>query len=372
MSDKFKITNTEINEVVLNSPYSLADSPASMGQRAKQIKKYFYSFIYTLAEKINLHLGEIDEAILRAEELISELENKDGELGDKIDSVLLAHNESASAHADIRDKIGEEVRKHNQSLISHEDIRQRVKEIENISRLAYAVSSGKSRVHTFDDALEMLEFISQGQLYLGDMLLIADPLSPDFTVFETDGEMRPGDTLLTYERVARGEVILEAEKSYFVNGARLISTEGNLETSRLAKKEELEEIAGELYGYIETTNECLEWHKSELDGKEEKLVKIENAGVSVDILSGHEYNLGLRSELSLGLTPAEGFYAIINFRSGKAPTAFDAPTQLVFQGDDTIDGALYPVSNRIYEINIKEIVGALIARVSASDYEVIE
>ena len=60
LSDRFKITGGEVNEVILNSPYSLADSPAALGQKASQTKRYFYQFIKTLAEKINLHLGEID------------------------------------------------------------------------------------------------------------------------------------------------------------------------------------------------------------------------------------------------------------------------------------------------------------------------
>ena len=372
MSDKFKITETEINEVVLNSPYSLADSPASLGQRAKQIKKYFYSFIYTLAEKINLHLDEIEDSILRGEALISELEGRAGELGDKIESQLAQHNVSGTAHADIRQKISEEINKHNQSALSHTDIQKRVEEIEKISRLAYAVSSGKSRVHTFDDVLEMLEFISQGEVFVGDILLIADPHSPDFTVFEVGAQKRPDDIELGYQEVSSGELVPEPERSYFVNGTRLISTDGNLETSRLAKREELEKIEGELYEYIERNDDRLSEHEDLVNAKEDMLIKTENTGTSVEISKGHEYNLGQRSELSLSILPSEDFYAIINFRSGQVPTSLDAPADLIFQGDDTLDGAFYPVSNRIYEINVKEIMGAKIARVCATDYEVIE
>ena len=44
MSERYKLTNEEINKAVLHSPYALADSPYKRGLGAAQIKKYFYDF----------------------------------------------------------------------------------------------------------------------------------------------------------------------------------------------------------------------------------------------------------------------------------------------------------------------------------------
>ena len=52
MSEKYKLTNEEINKAVLHSPYALADSPYKKGLGAAQIKKFFYDFIVYLANSI--------------------------------------------------------------------------------------------------------------------------------------------------------------------------------------------------------------------------------------------------------------------------------------------------------------------------------
>ena len=86
-----------------------------------------------------------------------------------------------------------------------------------------------------------------------------------------------------------------------------------------------------------------------------------------------EFNLGTRSSVILTL-PEEipnNFDVIVNFHSGSSATTFDAPDEIFFTQDDCIGGHLYPISNRIYEINIKNMGGLLIAKVSSCDYEVI-
>jgi excinuclease UvrABC helicase subunit UvrB len=110
----------------------------------------------------------------------------------------------------------------------------------------------------------------------------------------------------------------------------------------------------------------------ELDTKEESLSKVESTEEMVLIESHSEYDLGLRT--SVGLTLGEGDFdeSIVNFRSGETATSFDAPSSLYFTGDDCLDGRLYPNKNRIYEINIKSVMGIYVARVGACDYEVIE
>ena len=74
MKEKYKITEEEINQTILHSPYSLADSPASVGLKAKQIKKYFYEFIRFFANKINIHLNDLGETLENYDELCQAFE----------------------------------------------------------------------------------------------------------------------------------------------------------------------------------------------------------------------------------------------------------------------------------------------------------
>ena len=370
MSERFKLTDDEVNEVVLNSPYSLADSPASLGQRAKQIKKYFYSFIYTLSEKINAHLKEIEGELDSLDEAVLLLREKDVEIGESIERSTSYHNESSEAHPDIREKITSHLSSHNESALSHADIREALSYLRTALELCYALSSGKSLVHTYDDIIEMLEEMESGKKFLvGDLCLIADPTSPDFTVFEINTQKRDGDIVLSLEDVSSGAINLEPDRCYFINGTRLLSKEGNLETSRLAKREEIESLEDELYYLSEMTNEHFLESEREINKKEDRLPKIEKSAGSVDISESAEYNLGLADSLLITFDEGATIEAIINLRSGEAPPSIDAPSSLIFEGDDTLDGCLYPVANRIYEINIKTVLGVNIARVCATDYE---
>ena len=66
------------------------------------------------------------------------------------------------------------------------------------------------------------------------------------------------------------------------------------------------------------------------------------------------------------------FEVIVNFRSGTVATSFDAPNSIVFTQDDCYAGRLTPITNRIYEINIKNVGGVLVGKVGCADYEVVE
>lgn len=373
MSNNFKITDEEINQVVLHSPYSLADSPASLGQGASQIKGYFYSFIFELAKKINTHLGEIMDAFSEQATVNSSLEEMDRELGGAITSQLNSHNLSDSAHSDIREKASSDLTKHKSSTTDHIDIRQKIEELKRQCDLASALASGKMQVRAFDDITEMLEYLSgEEEKRVGDIFLISDPTMPDFTLFELGATLRDGDIELSYEDIASGIATLEANKSYFFGGVRLISSEGNLETSYLAKQEALDSLEALLVESLAEINTTLEEIKETLNLKDNIMPKHENSETSVVISSGNEYDLGLRTAIELDFLPSDIFEAIFNFRTGDTAPSFDAPLELYFVGDDTLDGSLYPIANRIYEVNIKRVCGALIARVGAVDYEVIE
>ncbi|MBQ7353870.1 MAG: hypothetical protein IJW54_07725, partial [Clostridia bacterium] len=85
------------------------------------------------------------------------------------------------------------------------------------------------------------------------------------------------------------------------------------------------------------------------------------------------FDLGEVSSLTLELPSSvlKDYNSVLNFKSGATATVLDAPADLYFKGDDCEGGCLFPISNRIYEINIRSVCGNLIARVSSLDYEVI-
>ncbi len=391
MKDKYKITEEEINQTILHSPFSLVDSPSETGLKAKQIKKYFYEFIRFFAYKINMHLGELGETLSNYDELnltvdnvlkdiglidekITSLEEKDTELGSGIVASVSAHNQSSESHPELQKKIEADISSHNASMVAHTDIREGLRTILNKLEVTYSLASGKSRVYSCEDVIEALETINKEEMCKGDLLLVADSSLPDFTVFETGLTSMPKGSLeLDYNEIASGEMIPEAGKSYYYNGVRLISTIGNVETNLLAKNEDLEELENAFWENIEAVKKDLDAIENTLVKKEEKLEKVESTASEITLEAHEEYNLGLVTALELAL-PEEtvGLEAIVNFRTGATVPTFDSPSELVFSGDDTYEGRFYPITNRLYEINIKEVLGVLVAKVGTTDYEVIE
>ena len=380
MKDKYKITEEEINQTIIRSPYSLADSPASQGLKAKQVKKYFYEFIRFFANKINVHLEDLGKTLESYDEIseafmtIPSLQEKDIELGAKILNLLEEHNSSEKSHPYINEKINSDIEKHNESAVSHADIRGLVKSILDKLDVAYCLASGKSRVYSCEDVIEALEAIDENEICKGDLLLVADPALPDFTVFETNLKGVPnGAYELDFNSVAAGEITFEPGKSYYYNGVRIIASIGTLETNLLAKKDELDRLEEQFSEHIEKSSEKDDAIEGALALKENAFIKKESISSEITIENHTEYSLGLITELSIALPEeTEELDSIINFRTGATAPSFDAPSELVFSGDDTSGGRFYPITHRIYEINVKEVLGILTARVGATDYEVIE
>ena len=369
MSDRFKIKGSEINEVILNSPFSLADSPARLGQRASQTKRYFYQFINTLAEKINLHLGEIDKAIADGELGIADMQDMIAELGEKTALALLEHNANEGAHNDIRKKITDENNSHNQSASAHKDIRDELDTLGVEISVALALASGKSRIASFDDEVELFEYaLSNGSV--GDILLLEDPLKPDFTIFGVGVDQKDGDVALDINDVATGIQLLP-NKKYFIDGVRLVSSEGHLETSLFAKRDELNEQKSYFLEALEAINERVGVAEEAIKGKEQALTKHTITSQSVYLESMNEYHLGTVTDLIIDLADDEFFEAILCFKTGNGEISANAPEELLFTGDDTLEGRFYPVSKRLYEISIKRVSGVMLARVGSVDYEVI-
>ena len=379
--DKFKITEEEINQTILHSPYSLADSPANMGLNAKEIKKYFYEFIRFFANKINVHLNDIGKTLENydqlcgAFDLIDDLQEMDKSLGSQIVSLVGAHNQSIDSHADIREGASNALLEHNASRESHEDIRKSLKSLFDKLDVAYCLASGKSRVYSCEDTLDVLDHLEvNNEVYPGDLFLVANPSSPDFTVFESGLSSIPiGTEELDASDIATGKIEFVSGKSYYYKGVRLVASYGNLETGLLAKNEDLEELEAELLRLSEETQGAISGLEASLSLKENALEQRESAEQEIPLLKNVEYILGLVGSLNLSLpNDVSGMESIVNFRTGAQAPSFDAPASLVFSGDDCSGGRFYPVTHRIYEINVKEVLGVLTARVGACDFEVIE
>lgn len=369
LSDRFKLNGDEVNEVILNSPYSLADSPAALGQRASQTKRYFYQFINTLAEKINLHFGEIDNAVSECEQDTAEAHERIGEVGENAFIALSEHNQSGEAHNDIRKKITDAVSAHNESMGAHEDIREMLDSFALELEVALALASGKSRVVSFDDEVELFEY-AIANAKIGDILLLEDSEKPDFTVYGVGVEEKEGDISLDINDIVTGAPLLP-NKKYFVNGVRLVSTDGRFETSLFAKKDEVNEHKKYFLGEIESLKTRLLAAEAALRGKEEALTKHTVTAESVTLESMNEYHLGTVTALTVNITDEEFFEAILCFKTGSGEISVDAPAELLFAGDDTLEGCFYPVAKRLYEISVKRVSGVLLARVGSVDYEVI-
>ena len=378
--DKFKITEEEINQTILHSPYSLADSPARMGLNAKEVKKYFYEFIRFFANKINIHLNDIGKTLENYDELtaafslIPDLQEMDKALGTQIVSSINEHDQDGKAHADIRARVDEAVLKHNISAQAHMDIRKSLKALLDKVDVAYRLASGKSRVYSCEDAFDVIDILNENELYAGDLLLVANQATPDFTVFETGLTSLPSDAEeIDVNDLASGKMTFVSGKSYYYKGVRMVASYSNLETSLLAKNEDLEALEEELFKRAEETEKSLSALEGALASKENAILKIETSEQKITLLKNVEYMLGLITSLELAL-PEEtsGMESIVNFRTGAGAPSFDAPSEIVFSGDDCSGGRFYPITHRIYEINIKEVMGILSARVGATDYEVIE
>ena len=177
---------------------------------------------------------------------------------------------------------------------------------------------------------------------------------------------KEGDIPLDMNDIVTG-VALEANKKYLIDGVRLISSEGHLETSIFAKKDELAEQKSHLTNILE----ALEERVSSAEETLSKKVKHTVTGESVLLENMNEYHLGTVSSLTLDVGDDEFFEAIFCFKTGSGEISVDAPEELLFVGDDTLEGRFYPVPKRLYEVSVKRVSGVMLARVGSCDYEVI-
>lgn len=344
---KQEITAEELSKVLLYTASALPDNPSERGMKPREIKAFFYKYISVLVDIINEKLGEVE--------------------GSRI-SGLKDHNLSESSHIDIRatlddlatmditlgNAIAGSLKEHNADKDSHPILLAELKRIDDAVQIAHNLASGKSKIYPVNDIYEMLDNVND-RLNVGDKFVLAQESVPDFILFEKDSAGEGAISLSQTDLLLGLELV--PGKSYICsNGFLFVATESGIDTSLFAKQTEVESIIAELLT------------------KETKKALKEETAETVTLTSDTEYNLGLRTSVVLALPeeiPNE-FEVIVNFRSGAVATAFDAPNSIVFTQDDCYLGRLTPITNRIYEINIKNVGGVLIGKVGCCDYEVIE
>lgn len=359
----YKITEEEINKILLDSPLSLPNSPAEKGMKAEIIKSFFYKFIRTMAKVINEHFDTVYADVVRQIathdvaqgahrdilEKITVLQNKDAAKDDVLEALK-------SMDSEIKSDITSEIGQHNNSENTHSDMRELISNAQSKADNAYNLASSKSKVYPFGSIKDLVESWNTVEYNVGDVFITIEANIPDFTLISKEGQMCDEDKLFKYEEYS--DISFEAGKTYYFEDKkmRIGATDGGYDHSKLVLKSEFEKL------------------NAIVGAKENARTIISTIAESVTLENSTEYNLGTLSNLSIYLPKNIGddFYTIVNFHSGGSPTSFDSPDEIVFTQDDCVDGHLYPISNRLYEVNIKNVNGVLIAKVSGTDLEVIE
>lgn len=393
--EKFTLSQEEITKALLLSPYSLSDSPNDWGLKAKDVKKYFYQFITYLCERLNVKLEDLGQ-------VVANLEDKDQDLESEIANQLSSHDLSQASHSVLfsalregidnlltrftshtsevgahGEAIEDHISLHNQSIIAHSDVRKSIEEILALSQNAYALAQGKSRIIPLCDVYELLDYLENQDQSPGDVFILEEKLIPDMIFYKTltdlevEDEIQRGAIILDYDTYAQGMVELSPGQVVIAYNKKLVGTESGVDLSRLATKERVETLATrqeELATQIETgISELLLL----LDTKEDKRVLTSPEG-AFTLENLHEYRFSTIPSLEISLPETNSdLEALISFHSGSSPTTFTQPEGLIMSGDDCQEGIFIPVSNRIYEISIKRLMGVYLGKVSCCDYEVI-
>lgn len=297
MSDKFKLTDEEINKTILHSPYALADNPSQRGLGAAQIKKYFYDFIYYLADKLNLHLGDIGTS---CEELSADI----GAAFDQIATQgtdLEAHKGDADAHMDIRRGLmglGD----------SLDNVYASISEVRDIAEIARSLATGKSKVYWVPSAQIMLyDILDVGEgLNSGDVYVILEKNVPEFAVLSKNTTAFDGAVII---QDPTDEVEYKPGQVYFFAGFNLLAMENGVDTSALATKEEISALTEE----VSNVRSDMELLKGDT-GSSGKLKLLKSVTIEEDVFS---------IEIDLDKPVDEIFITLTGSTTGKTSQLFE-------------------------------------------------
>ena len=378
-----RITEEEINKILLSSPRALPISPSASGLTGEQIKEFFYKFIRVMAEIISEHFDASDARLVSELDAhngnggahpyiinrLFDLDNRDKELGNELMAQLELHNHNNSAHPEIDESVGLKISSHNVEREAHPRLVAWLTMLDEIANEALNLATGKAKIIPVEDELDMYNHLNDS-LNVGDRLILAKENVPDFTLFEKNSNTEDAIPFTQLSLLA-GSVEFKPGKKYICNGYLLVASESGIDTGLFAREENLtrlEDIVKE-----KASNADLQAVQMALYDKAEKIKGVISSHENVTLENGFSYTLGERTSLNISVNSneQESFEAALTFKSGTEPTVISAPQDLIFVKDDCYNGELIPVANRLYEISVKRIEGALVARVSSLDYEVL-
>lgn len=409
MSKDFLLTEKEINDTLLHSPYIMPTSPYERGQGGEQIKRYFYEFIRYFANVLNAHLSKIESESDRLstvlegkEELISmhnisenahnelfdniieqivsvsneiSLHNQDESAHSKIvnaiEDMINEHSVSSEAHSDIRSGVNDSINTHNTDITAHSDIREGIKSMEEKVNSTYNLASGKSKVMPLESSEKFFEYLEAGNVpNIGDMFIFESKNEPDITYY---GKVDSSDGLivLDYDAYKNGFIDIKPGNVYYHEGHKFIASESGIDTTVFAKTQELSELSYMLgNGLNDLSTRVSDLEASSLNHEKKKTYTTSTTTGIITLKTYGVTDLGEVSSLTLKLPSSvlKDYNSVLNFKSGASATVLDAPADIYFKGDSCIDGVFTPEANKLYEVYIKRPSSTVVAHVSAIDY----
>ncbi len=235
MENRYQLTSEEINKILCRSPRSLSTSPAEQGLGAQQIKKYFYDFIYYMAQLLNMHLGSVGKDVTALDTGLVALQEA---LTESIADSVLDHATDAGAHADIRESLAEAV---------------------HLANVAYNLASGKSKVYVNTSFQMALFELQNEELHQGDFIMVIDKSTPDFVVLDyvsADTDV----TEVDFEDVINNSLPSpQVGEMFRLKGLKkvLLAIESGIDASNFATKEQFGETDQALDAIIAIQNSLI-------------------------------------------------------------------------------------------------------------------
>ena len=225
MNNKFKLTQEEINKIIMHSPYALADSPAQKGLGAGQIKKYFYDFIRVFAEKINSRFEEVGKEFTTTLELVDNME--------------YAFELAVGGLLDKINKLEATEKEHSEALSAA--LTEGLEGVGAQAESAYNLAAGKSRIIPVISVGLMLGDLLYEEQVRGDLFIVGEGGVPEFMYCMESYTAQNGDISFTREQFLNGEITFEPGKYYYFVDAKkqLLTIESGFDTSALVTKAEL-------------------------------------------------------------------------------------------------------------------------------------
>ena len=328
-------------------------------------------------EQTNTEISYDVNALKETTQSLSEMQT---ELGNAIPNQINSHNADSNSHKDIRAEIDSKIATHNNSEEPHPALQEGIDYATSRAEAAFNLATGHSSVISIKTANEIVNhLIYNDALVIGDLFLVEDSSSPDFSYLgiPTVDEIalaREEGRLYTSSDFIFGTAAFEIDTLYIIEGKKLRSSSRDIDLTALAQKQEIraaEKRIQELEGEVETLT--AENEKLKIQIEEVSCETVITTEETIVLQNNTEFNLGTRTSVTIELPAdvSDRFACIINFHSGATATTFDSPSEIIFTQDDCYGGVLTPCKNRIYEINIKNVNGILIAKVGCTDFVVI-